>query len=79
MQGKIVILKKNNNMDSFPINYTFLPVEMIYRNRVSLDDFDVDTQNSINGQIFRALMGMNYFAYECKQSESEIIEIFNDV
>ena len=66
-------------MDSFPINYTSLPVEMIYRNRVSLDDFDVDTQNSINGQIFRALMGMNYFAYESKQSESEIIEIFNDV
>ena len=51
-------------MDSFPINYTFLPVEMIYRNRVSLDDFDVDAKNSINGQIFRALMGMNYFAYE---------------
>jgi hypothetical protein len=77
--GKIVILIKNNNMNSFPINYTFLPIEMIYRNRVSLDDFDVDAKNSVNGQIFRALMGMNYFAYESKQSESEIIEIFNDV
>ena len=60
------------------MDYTKLPRELIYYDRLSIDEFNVDDRESFNYEIFEQIMRLFCIDPTKEETESLILKIFND-
>ena len=61
------------------MDYTTLPRNLLYREALTLDDWDVDNADDINGMIYDKLLEMDCLSPGYKETESQLLSIFNDI
>lgn len=59
-------------------NYSELPRIFICPPKESLDDFDVDNEQSLNGQLYRILQSIEFLDPYYKETEQSLLHILND-
>ena len=60
------------------MNYSKLPRQLIYTNRLSLDEFGVDDEKTVNGVIFDRISSIDGLQSRYVDMEKSLLDIFND-
>jgi hypothetical protein len=61
------------------MEYTKFPRELIYYDRLSLDEFGIDKDKSLNHEIYEQLLRLKCIVPTKEETEQLILKIFNDV
>lgn len=78
IRGNVVSLQKQISQD---MDYTTIPRKLIYKERRSLEDFDIDDESplKIDPLFYNRLITIDYLNPRNEGSFDEILRIFNDV
>ena len=60
------------------MNFTTLPRQLVYTNRQSLDDFDIDSDESVDAVFFERLSTLSGLNDSFVGIEKTYLDIFND-
>lgn len=61
------------------MEYTKMPRELVYYDRLSLDEFGIDEDKSLNHEIYEQLLRLQCIISTKEETEQLILKIFNDV